>query len=316
MSTANDSSLGTPAGTNAPPGEPEPRPSSTAEAETTAVRKVAQGLSTLPPATDPFAPGQGERQERPELEDALGTELATRVEQVLAGEVEQELQQELAALVMLIPNTLGQLQSEQLQMLRSAVRALLGTKPNYTYARELKGVLQKAIREENSPLRLSHWQRASPAILVVVGLGLFAYFAAPAALYAIPRLMHWGGRTMAMGMLVEDLVLITIIGALGSVTSIMVRLQDFNAQYGEKPGALVLFGFFKPIIGMFFALFCYALFNAGLVPAVVPPEGKAIYFYITIAFVAGFSERFAGDLISQVEKRPLPELSAPPGGKS
>ncbi len=316
MSTVNGSSPGGEAPSNAPLGEPEPRPSSTPDTEMNTVRKAAQGLATLPPATDPFATGQQEGQQPPELEGALGKELAARVEQVLAGELEQELQQELAELVKLIPETVGQLRLEQLQMLRSAVRALLGTKPNFTYARELKGVLQKAIKQENSPLRLSHWQRASPAILVVMGLGLFAYFAAPAALYALPKLMHWSGRTMAMGVVVEDLVLITIIGALGSVTSIMVRLQDFNAQHSEKPGALVLFGFFKPIIGMFFALFAYALFNAGLVPAVVPPEGKAIYFYITIAFMAGFSERFAADLISQVEKKPLSETSAPQGDKS
>jgi hypothetical protein len=307
MSTANGSS---------PESEATQPPASTPDTEANTVRKAAQGLSTLPPATDPFVTGQGEGQEPSELEDALGRELAARVEQVLAGELEQELQQELAALISLIPNTMGQLRHEHVQMLRSAVRALLGAKPNFTYARELKGVLQRAIKEENSPLRLSHWQRASPAILVVIGLGLFAYFAAPAALYALPKLMHWSGRTTAMGVLVEDLVLITIIGALGSVTSIMVRLQDFNAQHSEKPGALVLFGFFKPIIGMFFALFAYALFNAGLVPAVVPPEGKAIYFYITIAYVAGFSERFAADLIAQVEKKPLTATSAPQDDKS
>ncbi|HEX8821183.1 MAG TPA: hypothetical protein VF794_14735 [Archangium sp.] len=306
MSTANEPTPNGVATANEPGLEPAPGP-----AEANTVQKLAQGLSTLPMATNPFGSGQAS----PELDSALGTELATRVEQVLAGEVAQELQQELAELVMLIPNTMGQLGPTQLQMLRSAVRALLGAKPNFTYARELKEVLKKAIREENSPLRLSHWQRASPAILVVMGLGLFAYFVAPMALWAIPKLMHWGGRTMAMGLLVEDLVLITIVGALGSVTSIMVRLQDFNSRYSEKPGALVLFGFFKPLIGMFFALFCYGLLNAGLVPAVVVPEGKAIYFYITIAFIAGFSERFAGDLISQVEKRALPDTSALQGDK-
>jgi hypothetical protein len=313
MSAANDPTVGSAAG----PTEPQQEP----------VQKAAQGLTTLLPAptasegvtpaepantlvvsdasTNPFEPGQP-NPGGTELAGALGTELAARVERALSGEISQELQQDLAALVTLIPDTLEHLGAEQLQLLRSAVRALLGEKPNFAYARELKGVLHKSIREKTSPLRLTLWQRESPSILVVIGLGLFAYCAAPLALSVLPRLMRWGGRTTAMGLGIEDLVLITVIGALGSVTSIMVRLQDFDARTTSKPGALVIFGFFKPIIGMFFALFSYTLFNAGLLPAVKIPEGKDIYFYMTLAFITGFSERFAGDIISQVQQRTLP----------
>jgi hypothetical protein len=39
------------------------------------------------------------------------------------------------------------------------------------------------------------------------------------------------------------------------------------------------------------------------------PEDKKVYFFITIAFLAGFSERFAGDIIAQVEKRASPAAS-------
>jgi hypothetical protein len=291
--------------------EPEPLPS--AAAGTSAVSKAAQGLSNALVGADTRDNPFGDEPGNPELADALGAELATRVERALSGNVPEELQQELAALVTLIPDTLERLGAEQLQMLRSAVRALLGEKPNFTYARELKGVLQRSINEKKSPLRLSLWQKESPAILVVMGLGFFAYFAAPLALFVMPKLMYWSGRTPDMGVTVEDLVLITIIGALGSVTSIMVRLQDFDTRYSgrynNKPGILVLYGFFKPIIGMFFALFCFALLNAGLVPAVVVPEDKKVYFFITIAFLAGFSERFAGDIIAQVEKRASPAAS-------
>ncbi len=328
MRAANDPTVGSEAGPTEPKQEPVQQPSTAEDAS--AVQKVTQGLTTLPPAptaseealppetpntlvvsdarTNPFEPGQPERGGA-ELADALGAELAARVDHALSGEVSKELQQELAALVTLIPGTREHLGSEQLQLLRSAVRALLGEKPNFTYARELKGVLQKSIRDKTSPLRLSLWQRESPSILVVIGLGLFAYLVAPLALWVMPRLIQWGGRSPGAGLSIEDLVLITVIGALGSVTSIMVRLQDFDARANIKPGVLVLFGFFKPIIGMFFALFSYTLFNAGLLPAVQIPEGKDIYFYMTLAFITGFSERFAGDIISQVQQRALPGIT-------
>jgi hypothetical protein len=294
----------------------EPSPSA---AESNTVSPAAQELAnTLASSPNPNAPPLGNTSGQPELGAALGVELATRVQQALGGAVPEELQRELAALVMLIPDTVDRLDSEQLQMLRSAVRALLGEKPNYTYARELKGLLQRSVSDKKSPLRLSLWQKESPAILVVLGLGLFAYFAAPLALFVMPRMLRWGGRTSVLSMMIEDLVLITIVGALGSVTSIMVRIQDFDtetARYANKPGILVLYGFFKPLIGMFFALFCFALLNAGLLPAVVLPEGKQTYFFITIAFLAGFSERFARDLLSQVEKRTSLDVPTSPNEK-
>lgn len=312
MSAANDPSVGDGAGLEAPKAELEQLPSASPE-DTGAVGKVGRELSNLLEAPDVRDSPPGDEPGNPELGEALGVELSTRVERALGGAVPEELQRELAALVTLIPDTLECLGAEQLQMLRSAVRALLGEKPNFTYARELKGVLQRAIHEKKSPLRLSLWQKESPAILVVMGLGFFAYFIAPLALFVVPKLLHWGGRTAAMGVVVEDLVLITIVGALGSVTSIMVRLQDFDmrysGRYNNKPGILVLFGFFKPIIGMFFALFCFSLINAGLLPTLVVPEEKEIYFFITVAFLAGFSERFAGDIIAEVEKRTGPPAS-------
>jgi hypothetical protein len=316
MSAANDPAVGSAAGPTEPKQEPVQQPSTGEDAS--AVQKAAEGLTTLPPAapntlvvsdasTNPFEQGQP-APGGVELADALGAELAARVDQALSGEVAKELQLELAALVTLIPSTLEHLDPERLQLLRSAVRALLGKKPNFTYAQELKGVLQKAIREKTSPLRLSLWQKESPSILVVIGLGLFAYCAAPLALWVMPKLMYWGGRTPGQGLSIEDLVLITVIGALGSVTSIMVRLQGFDARTNVKPGVLVLFGFFKPIIGMFFALFSYTLFNANLLPVQIS-QGKEIYFYMTLAFITGFSERFAGDIIAQVQKRALPGVS-------
>ncbi len=300
MSAANDPTVGSEAGPAEPKQEPVQQPSITKVAST-APNTVVVSESPANPF-DVEQPAQGGA----ELAEALGAELAARVDQTLTGEVSKELQQELAALVTLIPDTLEHLGLEQRQLLRSAVRALLGEKPNFIYARELKAVLQKAIREKKSPLRLSLWQKESPSILVVIGLGLFAYCAAPLALWVMPRLFRWGGHSPETGLNIEGLVLITVIGALGRVTSIMVRLQDFDARTSTKPGVLVLFGFFKPIIGMFFALFSYTLFNAGLLPAVQIDSSKSIYFYMTLAFVTGFSERFAGDIIAQVQQRALP----------
>jgi hypothetical protein len=298
MSTPNEASEASP-GAAVEAGALEPRP----------VERLAESLSTLPSASPApvealSLPGQ---EDRPDLGRALGAELASTLERKLAAELPQELQRELAELVAMIPRALKYLGPESLQMLRSAMRALLGDTPNFAYARELKHALNKSLRQKTSPLRLSLLEADSPSMLVVLGLGCFAYVAAPLALWGMPQLMRWGGRQTAMGWPIEDLVLITIVGALGSVTSIMVRLQELESMRGHKPPVLILFGFFKPIIGMFFALFFYAALNSGLIPALVIPDGKELFFFLTIAFLAGFSERFAGDLLARVEHRALGE---------
>jgi hypothetical protein len=57
-----------------------------------------------------------------------------------------------------------------------------------------------------------------------------------------------------------------------------------------------------PIIGMSFAMFVFACLNAGIFPLplkwMAPAAG---YFFLALAFVSGFSERFAQDIASRAE---------------
>jgi len=108
------------------------------------------------------------------------------------------------------------------------------------------------------------------------------------------------------------LILILMTGTLGGAVSLLIRLQDFddpkNQKYDDDLLPLII-GLTKPILGGSFAFFILLILNSNIFPIEIRPStkdnGNGIYLYglLTMAFVAGFSERLVPDLISQVEKK-------------
>jgi hypothetical protein len=100
---------------------------------------------------------------------------------------------------------------------------------------------------------------------------------------------------------------IALAGALGSIVSILVRVKDFAEIRILNPPALFWTGFFKPVIGAIFALFVFCAFASGLVN--VNDGIDQVFMWLTLGFVAGFSERFAPDLVSRIELSVTPQES-------
>jgi hypothetical protein len=95
-------------------------------------------------------------------------------------------------------------------------------------------------------------------------------------------------------------VLLGLAGALGSIISILVRIKDFTEIRILNPPALFWTGFFKPIIGAAFSLFVFCAFAAGLINVTSGVNQR--FMFLTLGFIAGFSERFAPDLVSGIER--------------
>ncbi|MEA5596902.1 hypothetical protein [Rivularia sp. UHCC 0363] len=93
-------------------------------------------------------------------------------------------------------------------------------------------------------------------------------------------------------------------GALGSAVSIIVRANKFIEQGKEGQSDLFFTGFFRPIVGMSFAIFAVALIESGVFSGIFQisaNENRTIYLYMAIAFVAGFSERLVEDVVLKTE---------------
>ena len=93
-------------------------------------------------------------------------------------------------------------------------------------------------------------------------------------------------------------------GALGSAVSIIVRYNKFIEQSKEGESDLFFTGFFRPIVGMSFAIFAVALIESGVfsgIFTITKQQSRTVYLYMSIAFIAGFSERLVEDVVIKTE---------------
>jgi hypothetical protein len=126
----------------------------------------------------------------------------------------------------------------------------------------------------------------------ILGLGTLLHFVILALVIFLPS---------ALAKIdIFSIVPLFLLVAIESVISILVRLQDSELLKNTDPTMLFLTGLFKPIIGTTFALFVFAMLSSGLIPVTVDPA-KAPYFFTALAFVSGFSERFAKDIAAWAE---------------
>jgi hypothetical protein len=95
-------------------------------------------------------------------------------------------------------------------------------------------------------------------------------------------------------------------GALGAVVSVLQRMASektkFVLDYEVGRKAIRRLGSFRPFIGAIFGLAVYFVVQSGVLQF-EPPAEKEFYFFTTIAFLAGFSERFTKVILDQAEGR-------------
>ena len=105
-----------------------------------------------------------------------------------------------------------------------------------------------------------------------------------------------------------DLVRAIAAGGLGAIISVMIRIsrgQRLDVDTTQEPSMTCLAGSFRPVIGGVLGVALYVLLKAHVIPLDVPAASDPAtpYFFTAIAFLAGFSERWAQDTI--VRSTPL-----------
>jgi hypothetical protein len=118
-------------------------------------------------------------------------------------------------------------------------------------------------------------------------------------------------------------------GAVGAVVSVLTRMSQRGDEafvdYEVGRPALRRVGSFRPVIGAVFAVVLYFGLKSGLVNLETGVKNTTTFFYATLAFMAGFSERWARVLLGGATKMlgdpdddhhappPAPAPSPPPG---
>lgn len=107
-----------------------------------------------------------------------------------------------------------------------------------------------------------------------------------------------------------------VAGGIGSMASVMFRLtrgQRLSVDIQQGPVVTVFAGMFRPLIGAVFGVALYVLVRGGLLPLEVP-SGFPDHFYAGLAFIAGFSERWAQDTI--VRSTPIAPSPVAPASRA
>jgi len=181
-----------------------------------------------------------------------------------------------------------------------AVRALLSPKPEIDLAKAIVDDLVRRKRVYESAFRSIRYGR-TPATFVLLGVATHALILVPSIL-GLSRLFP--SQAGAGSVNWEPLA---IAGAVGGATSLLSRLNEMAAlsRWSSEgdPRQLFYTGLLKPVVGIVAGLFAYAAFSSGLITVHVPgPGASPNVFYAALAFVAGFSERFARDLTDSASK--------------
>ncbi|HEY1368696.1 MAG TPA: hypothetical protein VGF23_16355 [Gaiellaceae bacterium] len=166
-------------------------------------------------------------------------------------------------------------------------------------------------------------QAGEKAARLVYFLGMLQGIVWVGLAMGVLALLLWAfGSFDRHGIVTQSLLASCAMGALGALVSVMSRMasrgKTFALDYEVGRKTLRKLGMFRPFIGAAFAFAVFVALRSGLVE--VGTVDKTVAFYATVAFVAGFSERWAKVILdgalggggSESEQAP-PELD--PQGK-
>ncbi len=96
-----------------------------------------------------------------------------------------------------------------------------------------------------------------------------------------------------------------IAGGVGAIVSVLMRMSSnrFRVDYEVGRSTIRRLGSFRPFIGAVFGIALYFLFHSELLRTALPDDrATAFFFFGTLAFLAGFNERWANVLFGKAEK--------------
>lgn len=174
--------------------------------------------------------------------------------------------------------------------------------------------LEALVKDQNAELAevLDYYERAGEnSARIVYFRGMLWGTALLVTLVGSGFLLAWGlGWLDPRDESTYTLFVALAMGAAGAILSVMTRMakrNGFNLEFEVGRKSVRYLGGLRPWIGAMFALALYLALKSSLIELVQDTK-HGIYFYATVSFVAGFSERRAKVL--------LDSAGGPSGGQS
>lgn len=176
-------------------------------------------------------------------------------------------------------------------VLLGVLDAMVGSPEKVKRVQAAAASARKEIRQIEQNARDAAQDRALVRYLGGLAAGAVPAVAVVIALTFVPMKAEIGAT----------LIICLVSGAIGAILSVMTRAADRKKfRVSLDQGRLVVFlsGVFRLLIGAVFGAAMFVLVRAGLLPIAVPdPVEKVNFFFAGLAFLAGFSERWAQDTI-------------------
>jgi hypothetical protein len=114
----------------------------------------------------------------------------------------------------------------------------------------------------------------------------------------------------------DPLIYTPLAAGLGAFVSVLSRMTRGQLQLSYESGRTImhLLGLIRPLLGGLFGPAVYVLLAGGLLSIQPPSGGDELLYYLGIAFVAGFSERFAQDMLARAPGATAAPAAAPAAG--
>jgi hypothetical protein len=132
---------------------------------------------------------------------------------------------------------------------------------------------------------------------------------------AVGGLLYWKAGLDPNAATNENLIVSYSMGAVGALLSVMTRMASTKDRYTldfELGRAQLLgLGSFRPFIGAVSALIIFCAVQGDVIQ-VLPDGQQSIYLFAVLAFVAGFSERWAKVALGTAGRMLGGEEDAPP----
>jgi hypothetical protein len=135
---------------------------------------------------------------------------------------------------------------------------------------------------------------------MIIGLLLMASLV---SLVVVP-LVLWSSVTWDGNVNLQRVVLSAAAGAIGAFVSVLQRMasdKSFPVHYDLGKRVLYMLGSYRPVLGAVFGVFTYFVLASHVLGTTPPEHTNPLYYYGSLAFVAGFSERFTRVLAKSVE---------------
>jgi hypothetical protein len=134
---------------------------------------------------------------------------------------------------------------------------------------------------------------------MAIGLLLMTFLV---ALVVVP-LVLWG--SVKWDSPLHEILISAAAGAIGAIVSVLQRMASekskFAVHYDLGKRILYMLGSNRPVLGGVFGVFTYFVLASGVLGTSPPTNTNPLYYYGSLAFVAGFSERFTRVLAKSVE---------------